>query len=130
MALMKFREPNQVAWVGCRPAHRGTQIAKFLSVNNASGIVHTVASGKTFFLNLSVVMCRTGAGSARLSVRNDSDVHQYFITLIDIITAVGTSHSISIPYPYPLEIPSLWDVVIESTAAGCNADAHIHGWEE
>jgi len=50
MALMKFREPNQVRRVGVRPAHDGTQVLERGSADNATVVLYTVPAGKVFYL--------------------------------------------------------------------------------
>lgn len=51
MALMKFREPNQVQWRGARPAHNGTQIMKHFNSNVIDDyIVYTVPAGTTLYI--------------------------------------------------------------------------------
>ena len=46
MALMKFREPNQVRWIGSRPAHNGTQVSEYRATNVA-GITNLLPAQAT-----------------------------------------------------------------------------------
>jgi len=50
MALMNFREPNQVKWVGVRPAHNGEQINIGNFVVNGAVTLYTVPAGKILLL--------------------------------------------------------------------------------
>lgn len=130
MSLNLFREPNQVKWVGFRPAHRGAQVASDAGGTDGTFILHTVTAGKTLFLcGMTFENNDSGTGHVgTLRVRNDTDVAQYDLAqvFIDAIGQIITSKS----YWPPLEIPALWDVVVISSAAGLDTRGFIHGWEE
>ena len=130
MAEMLHREPNQVNWLGVRPAHLGTQISKSVEdVNNTTAIIHTVTAGKTLFLvSCRLMVTATGAGSILLRVRDDEDT---FLYTIDRFYAPinGTWSSPTYFFP-PLEIPAGYDIFVLSSALNCFGHSHIFGWEE
>ena len=130
MALMKFREPNQVAWIGVRPAHRGAQVTARAQADNTTVIVHTVTSGKTFFwTHLSnMVFSSAAGGNMQLYVRDDSDVTQYF--LYSGANRLAHHSNWSDAFWPPIEIPSLWDIVVLSNNSFVVYNAFVTGWEE
>jgi len=130
MALMAFREPNQVKWWGIRPAHRGTQVAKSASAINATVIIHTVTAGKTLFLCSASLSLQSGVGGGNIFVRNGADVWQFALLAAQIFTAAATSQGSSITFWPPLEIAAGWDLCTISGAAACSASGFIFGWEE
>ncbi len=130
MALMEFREPNQVAWYGFRPAHRGTQFSKSSEADNNTVIVHTVTSGKTLFLKLIVLTVRDATGVSFVRVRDGSDVTQYTFGFFHIPSLTGFSPPLVIPFDTPLEIPSGFDIIVVSNTLNHKASCYFHGWEE
>ena len=130
MALMKFRESNQVAWYGSRPAHRGTQVVKSKVSQASTDIVHTVTSGKTLFLCGLIFSANTSAvdKTCKIFVRDDSDVLQYDFTAFTFRTTGVLS--ISLPFYPPLEIPAGYDIVTTSPDASAKCSGFIFGWEE
>jgi len=130
MALMSFREPNQVKWVGMRPAHRGTQVIVRAGGLGAEFIVYTVPAGKTFYLcGLLVGFSTTAVATwGTVRVRNDLDVVQYALAglLMDAVGQNIVAHS----YWPPLEIPALWDVTVLSSAVTLECMVAINGWVE
>jgi len=130
MSLMNFREPNQVKWVGVRPAHNGIQIQKQGEAENGIVIIHTVTSGRTFYLT-SVSWSANSSQTAVnfcLGVRNTSDVFVYDICAV-FFRAVGQV-GWGLTFNPPLEIPSGYDIYVHSSAVGASAKAFIHGWED
>lgn len=130
MSLMAFREPNQVAWVGSRPSHRGSQIAVHGGGSNGSNIIHTVSAGKTFFLTTLLGVVNTSATGtlAQIGIRNVSDVTQYFL-FSSTFDQVG---QLPIPLNFwpPHEIPAGWDIFSFSSAGTLDISVFLHGWEE
>jgi hypothetical protein len=130
MALMGFRESNQVKWVGVRPAHRGEQVVKSSSAQNATVIIHTVTAGKTLFL-CSVFLrayWNVVGNSHPLAVRNAADVIQY--TLLDMLAPAVGHGEVSRAFGPPLEIPAGYDITIVSAGVGDIMLGSIFGWEE
>ena len=130
MALAKFREPNQAAWVGVRPGHRGAQVAIGQQASNTSVIVRTVPAGKTLFLTSLVFSSGWGAGLGTLFVRDAGDSALYTICTFQFSSAVGPPGVVFGSFNPPLEIFSAYDLVITSGAAGHISNVFIHGWEE
>ena len=130
MALMKFREPNQVAWQGSRPAHRGTQVLKEATVDNSTAIIHTVTSGKTLYLctiTLGTLVSVTGHQSVRL--RDGSDVHVvYFLSSRDLLNVLVTP-MLWTSWP-PAEIPAGYDITVVGSGGGHVVRGTVFGWEE
>jgi len=130
MALMSFREPNQVKWVGVRPAHRGTQIKAGAAATNGATVIYAVPATKSFFLTcffLSLSAQATGVIS--LLIRDAGGLGWATLARHYIVIAtphVGACHSLV----FPIELPALYDFVVTSSAAGLTADALIFGWEE
>lgn len=139
-------ETNRVLWRGIHPTspveniqvHPGTfegsvagitrvQIVKSVEVNNTTTIIHTVTSGKTFYL--CSCSCDADSGSNKLThlkVRNASDVDQYII--IDHESTAQSSINGSLTFFPPIAIPAGWDIVLETTAV--QGMGFIFGWEE
>jgi len=130
MSAMAFREPNQVKWVGIRPAHNGEQVAKSNAATNGTTIIHTVTATKTLYLCTSTLTYWGAVGSGQIKVRNAADVDQYILVIGGLITAAGAFFGLSIPFNPPLEIPAGWDVVVLSSIAASVAEGFIFGWEE
>ena len=127
---MLYREPNMVKWVGVRPGHNGTQIAKYAAVVNATAIVHTVTAGKTLFLCTATLgMSVASAGSGILFIRDGADVLTMLLAALQWSAGGGLHSGPFTAYP-PIEIPSGYDIVVESTAAVLTVVGSIFGWEE
>ena len=130
MALMKFREPNQVKWMGLRPGHNGTQVRGYISVDNADAIVYTVPADKTFYLcSLTLGYLALAAGVAEISLRNAADAFLCNF-LRDVIVATSSGRSQSLTFWPPMEITSLYDIFIKSNAAGLQINGFVFGWYE
>ncbi len=130
MSAMAFREPNQARWVGSRPAHKGTQIAKHGVATNATTIIHTVTSGKTLFLCSSILTINTSTAGkfCQYKVQDVGNSLVYLFTSC-VFDIVG---QLIIPFNFdpPLEIPTGYDLVLISNDINLNSMAFIHGWEE
>lgn len=130
MALMKWRELNQVKWVGVRPGHNGTQVLKENYVSNATLVLHTVTAGKTLYLcsaYASYYISATGI-IGRLFVRDVADFTVYSFSICNS-GALGQMESTP-SYNPPIEIPAGYDICLISGAASMVIRAGIHGWEE
>lgn len=130
MAFMSFREPNQVKWVGVRPAHNGEQYNLYSQANNNTVILHTVSAGKTFFLTACSLRGNyVVSGWGALSVFDDVAALKYRI--LGVTNYVNTTpQSVSLSLFYPIEIPGNWSIRVRSSAASYTVDAFISGWEE
>jgi len=85
MALMKFREPNQVKWVGVRPGHNGTQIIRSQGADNATVELYLVPVGQTFYLCSASLGYRLVVdGYVKLFI-NDLVPAQWFLCFEDVL---------------------------------------------
>jgi hypothetical protein len=130
MSAMAFREPNEVRWVGVRPAHKGTQGAESSLANGSTVVIKTVSSGKTLYLHYFFLSWRfTATGqTVQLTVRNASDVDQY--DLIKITSGAAGQGAEAVSLHYPIEIPQGWDIYVKSDTSGALAIGGIVYWEE
>ena len=130
MALMKFREANQVLWRGVRPGHNGTQVSADKDVTNAIAIIHTVTAGTTFHLcTLCFSRDSNIAGVGYLFYRDAADLNPvYFFAQVGIIN-VPTAVAPLYFWP-PLELPAGYDVCVRAVGAGLIVRGYVFGWEE
>ena len=130
MALMAFREPNQVKWIGTRPAHRGTQITQYATADNAVTIIYTVPAGKVLYLVSAVLSVPTGGvGRAAIYIRDALDASTIFLIHYAQV-ATGLVHTGTPLFYPPVEVPAGYDIVVSSGAIGVLAVGSIFGWEE
>jgi len=130
MALMKFREPNQVRWIGSRPGHNGTQVLIRQSATNATAILYTVPVGKTLYLcSVGLGYFATAAGLVQLTIRDDGLATIAFL-LSDFITGAVDGQSKNISYYPPIEIPESWTLRVHSSAVGLSVHTYLFGWVE
>jgi len=130
MALMRFREPNQVKWVGTRPGHNGTQISKHDYASNNTIAIYTVPAGKVCYL-CSVGMYHAVNVTERgyLAIYDAVPVVDIILQMQHYIVNVTHPSCFSSFWP-PLEIPSGYAIKVVSDAAGGGIYAAIHGWVE
>jgi len=127
---MHFREPNEVRWVGTRPAHKGTQILVETHVDDGVAIVRTVPGGKVLYLcECSLFTCSQVSGLMSLTLRNTSDVTVRDFCYINVQANTTIVRDCNHFWP-PLEIPPGYDIVVVSNTAGLVAYGGISGWEE
>jgi hypothetical protein len=130
MALMLFRERNQARWIGTRPAHRGTQIAKYATAQNATVIVHTVTAGKTLFLvHAALMLTASGGGGFSFYIRDAADVDWFWLGAGYFPGGLVQEHHVFAP-AFPLEVPAGYDIVAVSSVVANVAKASVFGWEE
>ena len=126
----EHREPNEVRWVGTRPAHRGTQVAVSAFANFASTVIYTVPAGQTLFLcGFTAGFYSGAAGSWGILVWEDAVpaiVAHLLYCNSNAIESWGVCHTF---WP-PLEIPEGHRLRCEASAAGRSISAFIHGWVE
>jgi len=130
MALMKFREPNQVRWIGSRPGHNGTQILEDARANNSAIRIYTTPADVTFFLcSLVLNLESVVAGVAYCRVYDDGGAAQYYIFERTVLAADPT---MTIPFSFwpPMELPTDWSVRVGSNIAGLILRGDIFGWIE
>jgi len=127
---MKFREPNEVRWVGVRPAHKGTQIIKQDSVANGNVVIYTVPSGKTLYLCEATILTDSQVtGNIGLLLRNASDIAVRYICYVaaQANATIKADHNHFWP---PMEIQAGFNFLLLSSAAGLTVYGSIFGWEE
>ena len=130
MALMKFREANQVKWNGSRPGHDGTQKLAQASADAATVPIYTVLAGETLYLcSVTMGVLTDVAGEFHTIIRNDAAAAQFFPTMG--IRAAGSApcHYVCTFWP-PAELIEDWDVIVYSNTAGLTVYGSIFGWIE
>lgn len=130
MALMKFREPNQVQWQGGRPGHSGTQVQARGEANNSMVVVYTVTAGKVLYLCTAGLSTYTAvAGSAFLAIYTGVPV--FWHDLLAFYQAINaTSGNPTIAFWPPLEVPAGYQIQVRSSVVGLIVQGYIFGWEE
>ena len=130
MALMKFREPNQVKWQGSRPAHDGTEIHKHTYATAATQIVYTVPAGKYFHLCTAVLnMMMPVASTGRIEVWTAVPAVEYYIMATNIQANTNLLPHVATFWP-PLELDPGWSIRITVAGVGSGGYAMIFGWVE
>jgi len=130
MSAMLYREPNQVKWVGVRPAHNGEQVAKSGTAVNNTVIIHTVTAGKNLYLvTAQIFTVNSVAAYGNLWVRDGADAT--WLYLGGLVSAAGQAIPGQTWYSYPpVEVPAGYDICVVSTALAFNVVGSIFGWEE
>ena len=130
MALMKFREPNQVKWVGSRPGHNGTQVAEHGIANNAGVIFYTVTVGKTLYLTFYSFSISTSGVTAEshFSIYTDGAVH--YLYLHSVVPPAAWQNLCSGTFNPPLEIPAGYYFRLFASGVAATLQGSIVGWEE
>lgn len=130
MALMDFREPNQVKWVGMRPGHNGTQVALTGMANNNTVVVYTVPAGQTLYLCTVTLTSNFGAaGSGWAWLETAGAVFVYGFSGVLNTAGSGALGSTAQFWP-PMEVPTGYVIKVISGAAGLLIYASIYGWVE
>lgn len=130
MALMDFREHDELKWLGVRPAHHGEQVLTQIETATIGHvIIYTVPAGKTLFLTYIFI------GNAT------DDTAQYGISIFDsapaftnflVMARVRTPYfGISLPCNFwpPIELEEGFSVRTYCHIAR-NRISTIHGWIE
>jgi len=132
MALMSYREANQVLWRGVRPAHNGTQVTKNkerLGAGNAT--IHTVTNGYRFFLTFCSFGSRESVATVGFAdVRTQPIGELGEIPIITHMYDLAGHQSDVATFNPPLEIDENVLIRMNVTIAEIDAKATIHGWEE
>lgn len=130
MALMKFREPNEMLWVGIRPGHRGTQVLEWKLADNATEIVYTVPAGKVFYLTFfSWYSSRNINAWGAVAVWDTTPAEwRRLIRMSGFTGEAGNAGAVSLSFP--IEIPAAYSIRVKSSAAGFSAGCTVHGWVE
>jgi len=130
MALMSFREANQVLWRGARPAHDGTQVAVWKAADDGIATVYTVPDGQTLFLCTALLRSTSNVtGFVQLYILTDGAALWFDLGASKKVTALADVADHSTFWP-PLEVPEKYYVEVSSSAAGLSAIGNIFGWVE
>ena len=130
MSAMKFREPNQVKWVGIRPAHNGTQILAKANADNGNTVVYTVPTGKTLYLvHIAVGIYTNVTGDWYVTIRDSSAVELIYPHIGVNIANQPAEHAVATYWP-PIEMSAGYDVMVHSGATGLKVWCSIIGWLE
>jgi hypothetical protein len=127
---MAFREPNEVRWVGVRPAHKGTQVLINGSSVNQVTTIYTVSAGKTLYIN-SYMLGVSSVATGYVYLWVATPAGELFTRLAIIWCQASTTVPCAIAcLHYPIEVPAGYLIRLSSTAAGLTAIGEITGWEE
>lgn len=134
-------EPNQVRWRGVRPvegirgvwpARNSTRINEEAEqAGEGNSIIYTVPVGKIFFMSVSGIAAFNSAGggnTAGVGVRNDSDVHQFFVCFHYF--SAQSEESDAHGYFPAIEVPAGYDVYVVSSAGNVTVLGQAFGWLE
>ena len=130
MALMKFREPNQVLWRGVRPGHNWTEVYDYSIATNATVVMYTVPAGQTAYFHYFGldVLSAAAAGYGRINIYNA--VPAFVGPMVMIRLAANSLYSECVALTYPLELLAGWSLRLESNAVGLAAAGVILGGVE
>jgi len=130
MALMGFREPNQVRWVGIRPGHRGTQILLDIDVgNNTQILIDGTQVTITYLTSWFMGLVRDGAYSGAMEITENDDTHVCWLGYIDTL-ALQIGRHITQDLTFPIEMPVGYKLKVVAAGAGSQVYGYVHGWEE
>jgi len=101
---------------------------------NATGVLHSVTTGKTLFLTAATLAVSSldVSGIAYLAVRDDNDDIQYYLLRQNLRATTDNSANAAysvVMFP-PIEIAADWDIIVLSPHDDISASASISGWEE
>jgi len=105
MALMKFREANQVKWVGVRPGHNGTFVSAQGMCDAVAWVTfYTVPANKWLFITHSFLTARSAAvlGETSMLVRTEGNDHRIHMLMFD--AAANTELAVDTSHPFPIEV--------------------------
>jgi len=130
MALMSFREANQMLWRGVRPAHNGTQVIAQKAADNLTATIYTVGVGETLYLcSATMGFVAIAAGQAIVQLINAAPVWTVY-AFYDVILAGSEGRTQTRSYWPPVEMSAGSTITVQSVGAGLNLRASIHGWVE
>lgn len=130
MAHSLFREPNQVKWVGIRPAHNGERITAEGIATNTTVDVYSIPIGKTLFLTWSSLSGRSNT-SATLLLEVTDNLNNHLFTLHQGRTpSGGAGFDSDTALFYPIEIDGDNKIRVNSSSIALDATGAIYGWIE
>jgi len=132
MALMKFREPNQVRWVGSRPGHDGTQVYGYNAQNGVgNAIVYVVPADSTLFITYMFSTSRVGVAAAcdgGLQIYTDGFV--FWRVLMPHLYDLAGHQLYCVSLDQPIEVPTGYSIRVISSNAALDVAGGIWGWIE
>jgi len=130
MALMTYREANQVLWRGVRPAHNGTQIFQRRTADNETTVIYTTPADQHFYLcHCSLQFSAIAAGRAIIRARTDAAAI-WAELIYEVILATSDGKTTGFSYWPPIEFPYSYDIVVISNAVGLGLQGMVFGWVE
>jgi len=130
MALMNYREANQVLWRGCRPAHNGTQIEAEIFADNGTETIYSSPLNEVSYITTIIITIKLiAAGSVALQHTNSLSAVITRLTRRTIIAAVDASPIVITFWP-PFELIDQEKLRVYSSAAGLQVSAWATGWHE
>jgi len=132
MALMGFREANQVLWRGVRPAHDGTQITKGNAQTGAGAVViYTGHATKTLFITFASLASRLDvAGAARVLIEVMPVGEPGVVPILSQYYDIAGHQCMAATFNPPIEVAATEDISLVVWGANIDARACIHGWVE
>lgn len=134
-------EGDRLKWRGIRlaagenslPVHEvgcvGTQVKKSAQATNETTILHTVTAEKTLCLAaVALTGCGDGSGIMQMTVRNDTDVFQFYIFCLAFIIKSPAFATLS--FSPHMDIPAGWDIYIVSDDVDVTATGFLFGQEQ
>lgn len=107
-----------------------TQIAKHKTASNETDVIHTVTTGKTFYLSACSLGIKNASGAfnhGNIQVTDGSDTMQYVILYVGCPDDNGKMQAMN--FLPPLEIQAGWKVKDYSPAVAFTVSGFIHGYE-
>ena len=130
MALMTYREPNQVRWVGIRPGHRGTQIIGDVLIENNTADILQITAGKKGYITLITLSIMHAAAGYVYLYWTDS-LNAILGTLFTNRSAINTKTTdLCINFSPPFEIGDNHKIRLRSSDVAVRPHATVIGWEE
>jgi len=132
MALMTYREANQVLRRGVRPAHDGTQITK-AGVQNGAGNnpLYAGHATKTLFISYMMLSSRESAAAAGNAYITCQPLEEGALrTILAHFYDIAGHQSNTATFNPPLEVEPNTPVTLLVDHANIDARGCFHGWLE
>jgi len=130
MAMMKFREKNDVRWVGTRPGHNGLQlIGNGAAIDDTVDVMQVDAGYVGYITEITISVDNRADGSVWVYWTDEANAIQ---KILFYTRTLATSPIIYCPIKYwpPLEIGDNHKIRCKSDQALLTIYAVAKGWEE
>lgn len=139
---MGKKEANEIRMSGVLPSQGadpipvgkipddGTQQIQYDNAINETTTIHTVTTGKTFYLSAALFSGQNLSGgneTVTFFVTNAADSIQYYFWITRVLNEEG--FAVSASFLPPLEVPAGWKFKLTSAAANMKIYGTIHGYE-